>query len=117
MSNIIFKESVVTIPKILSPGEVYKVVFEFEGDPAEIAHVSPSCGCTANCVVVGNTIQAEYTDKTSSAAQKGIYDFSKNINVFYKNGEEVWVSTGMGKTINPQLKKEIISFKGKVEVK
>lgn len=117
MSNIIFKENTVNISKNLSPGETYKVIFEFDGDPSVIAHVSPACGCTANCKVVENTIQADYTDQTSPKAAKGIYDFSKNINVFYNNGEEVWVSTGMGKSINPQLRKEVITFKGKVEVK
>jgi hypothetical protein len=117
MSKITFKQEIVEVPKVLSPGEKYTIVFEFDGDPTEIAHLSPGCGCTANCKVVGNTIQAEYTDQTSSTAAKGTYDFSKGINVFFKDGKEAWVQSGMGKVINPELSKKKITFKGKVQVK
>ena len=117
MSNITFKEENVTIPKILSPGEKYTVVFEFTGDPAEILHIAPGCGCTANCKVVGNTIQADYTDQTSSAAQKGIFDFSKSLRVFLKDEKELWIQSGMDKVINNQKTNKTIRFSGKVQVK
>lgn len=117
MSKIKFKEESITIPKVLSPGEKYTVVYEFEGDPSEIGHVSAGCSCTANCKVIGNTIQAEYTDETSVAAQKGIFDFNKSINVFFKDGKEVWIEKNMGKVINPELVKKQLTFKGKVQVK
>lgn len=79
--------------------------------------ISGNCGCTANCKVVGNTIQADYTDQTSSAAQKGIFDFSKSLRVFLKDEKELWIQDGMNKTINNQKTNKTIKFNGKVQVK
>ena len=116
MSNIVFKQELITIPKELTPGEKYLVIFEFEGDPTEIAHIKPTCSCTADCKIVGNTIQADYTDQTSPNASKGLFEFKKNINVFFKNGKEVWVQNGMNKQLNSELPMKTISFQGKVRV-
>ena len=63
----------------ITKGTTVRVEYEYDGDSSTITHVSPSCGCTANCRKEGNNkIVADFT-----ATDTG--NFSKNINVFFEN--------------------------------
>lgn len=102
-------------PDIPKGGSV-TMAFPFIGDPKEIKQVSPGCGCTADCKVLGNKVVATFKDPFSDADKKnypnGKIHYSKNINVFFE--EPTVVVEGMNKVVKQDRQKITLKFSGNI---
>lgn len=119
-----FKENPLDIGEI-EKNSTTLVTFEFTGDPEDIVHMSPGCGCTAQCTVVGNTIQAWFTEDAFKTLDpkiakthypSGYFTFIKNIDVYLKDNEDLIVINGVEKDYNPNKQKITLNFKGKIKL-
>lgn len=119
-----FKENPLAIGEI-EKGSTVLVTFEFTGDPEDIVFINAECGCTAQCTVVGNTIQAEYTDHDTKNIDpkvfathypSGVFTFIKAISVYLKDDKDLMVLNGLEKTFNPEKQKIVLNFTGTVRL-
>ena len=122
---ISFKQPDYVFEEVLEPTKQYVVSYEFEGDPSTVVHIEPGCGCTAQAKVEGNHITAVYTENVAasidmSTARKhypsGTVEFSKYMNVFVEDEEDLFIHDGMDKKTNPNKSKVKLTFKGKVKI-
>ena len=102
------------------------VVWEFEGDPEDIVHIQPGCGCTANCRVDGNKLIAQYTDTESSKLDKDKitkaypnlrYPFSKSVTVYLKDDEPLKILNDNGISVYNRNKEHVVlNFGGHISL-
>lgn len=116
-----FKSDLADIGDI-APGSKVTVKWEIEGDPNDIVHWSPDCGCTADIRKEGNYLMADFTEtdaKNLSGEQKanwypsGKMPITKGIWVYLRDGQDLWILDPSGnQIINPNKKKEKVTFIG-----
>lgn len=105
-------------------GQVVNVDFKFTGNPQDIVHTKPGCGCTASAVIIGDILRFVFTESDSAGITEEaitiyyptrVYDFSKNATVFLKDDKNLLVLTADGnKDYNPKKHQIQLSFTGKV---
>lgn len=120
-----FSATTVEIDQLISVGGSTTVRFPFEGNPQEITHIQPGCGCTANCHVDGNSIVAVYTDQEATSLDPKIYKthypsglikYRKKITVFTEDKEDLYILNGMNKEFNPKKSHVELYFQGHVKL-
>jgi len=121
-----FKENPLAIGEIEKASTV-TVTFEYLGDAADIIHVHPQCGCTANInwVDTPGQIIAEYTDHDTKSIDpkvfaehypSGLYTFVKAMDVYLKDDKDLKIVSGVDKIFNPEKEKIVLNFTGTVRL-
>lgn len=121
-----FKSTVYKVNPPMQPGEVREISFDILGNPEDIIHIKPGCGCTANCEVKGNTLVATYTDTIGPPIKKsdnwkssyptGMVPFSKKITVFLKDDKPLYVHQNGSKLYNNSKKHIELTIVGEVKL-
>lgn len=93
---ILFENTEVTVPTVISPGKSVDVKFKIIGDASQIKSMTPSCGCTANVRIEGDYVIATFTDteavrltpqQIKAYYKNGVYHYAKSINVNLKDNQ------------------------------
>lgn len=89
-----------------------------DADASKIERFKPSCGCTVVPTIDGRIVTGYYNDSTTRDKVKksgGTATVTKNITVYYKDGEDAYVVNSRGvKQKNTNKMSEVISFHLKV---
>lgn len=119
-----FKSDLADIGTI-APGQEVEVKWELIGDPSEVIHYVPDCGCTANSRTEGNFVVATFTESDALKFTKeqienyfpsGKIPITKGIMVYFKDEHDLWVIEGKIQKLNPSKKRQKINFIGYVDV-
>ena len=96
MSSVKFLKTSHDLGTIKAGSTDHQVRYPFEGDSSQIEEIRPLCGCTANVLVNGNELFANYTnyDKPDSITTDGV-DINRKIMVFFTDGKPL-------KKLNPK---------------
>ena len=109
----------------MSSGETRRVEFKITGNPEDIVHIQPGCGCTANCRVEGNLLVADYTDQLGPQILKTDWKkayptnkapFSKKITVFFKDDKNLYTHENGSKMFNKRKKHVDLTIVGEVNL-
>lgn len=88
MGSVSFLKTIHDLGTIKAGSTNHQVRYPFEGDPSQIEDIRPLCGCTANVLVQGNEIFANYTnyDKPEAITDQGV-DINRRIMIFFTDGK------------------------------
>lgn len=116
-----FKSDLADIGNIL-PGQKVQVTWEILGNPDDIIHWQPDCGCTAEIRKEGQQFIAVFTESDAEKLNQdqkdqwypsGKMPITKGIWVYLKDGLDLWILDENNKQIlNPEKTKQKITFIG-----
>lgn len=120
-----FEQVTYKVTPAMDSGETRRVEFKITGNPEDIVHIQPGCGCTANCRVEGNILVADYTDQIGPQILKTDWKksyptnkaaFSKKITVFLKDDKNLYTHDNGSKMFNKSKKHVELTIVGEVKL-